>query len=467
MIISQLDAIHARLYPINMHIYFSGIGGAGIGPLAMVAHQAGYTVSGSDKQDSSYIAYLRQHGVNDIHIGQSRQSIVAAHARQPIDWLVYTSALPLENPDAPELAYCAEQNIKTSKRDELLNQILQDKQLELIAIAGTHGKTTTTALVTWLCKELGEAISYLLPAKTSFAEMGEYNPKSHYFIYEADEFDRNFLAYQPPLSLITGVSWDHHEIFPTREEYQAAFRDFISQSDHSFMWQEDADYLGLEASAARTILDSGDPVINKLSLRGTYNRLDAWLAIQAVHRATDQPVAKLIDIVNRFPGLQRRMEEIAPNLFSDYAHTPEKIRGAMSVATEMAAESGQKLIVVYEPLTNRRQHYMLDDYGNCFEGAEQVYWIPSYLAREDPAQRIIPPAELISHLTDPSIAMAMERDAELKHVIREHLNAGDMVVAMAGGGGDSLDDWIREEFAPDSAFQSWYNRRKRDSYQQL
>jgi UDP-N-acetylmuramate--alanine ligase len=429
-----------------MHIYFSGIGGAGIGPLAEIAHKAGYEVSGSDKRDSSYIEYLRRHGITDIHIGQSGEAIASAHAAKPIDWFVYTSALPLENPNAPELIFCREQDIKTSKRDELLNLILREQQLELIAIAGTHGKTTTTALTVWLFKQLREPISYLLPAKVSFGDMGEFDHKSKYFVYEADEFDRNFLAFEPAASLITGVSWDHHEIFPTREDYQSAFREFIDQSRHTFIWGEDADYLGLEDSARLSVLDSGNTAIADIKLLGKYNRLDAWLAIQIVHRVTHKPVADLVDIVNRFPGLSRRMEQIIPNLYSDYAHTPEKIRGAMSVALEMAAEKGQAVVVVYEPLTNRRQHYMLDTYRDCFAGAAKVYWLPSYLAREDPAQPVLTPAELITHLADPSLAEPAERGAKLHHAIQKHLDNGDMVVAMAGGGGDSLDDWVRETF---------------------
>src|SRR5438105_12514008 len=108
-----------------MHVYFSGIGGAGIGPLALVASAAGHEVSGSDKQDSQYIDYLKKHGITDIHIGQSREAIASVHEQKAIDWFVYTSALPLENPDAPELLYCSEQGIKISKRDELLNLVLQ------------------------------------------------------------------------------------------------------------------------------------------------------------------------------------------------------------------------------------------------------------------------------------------------------------------------------------------------------
>ena len=429
-----------------MHIYFSGIGGAGIGPLAMVALQAGYTVSGSDKQDSSYITYLRKHGITNIHVGQSTELIQDVHEEDPIDWFVYSSALPLENPNADELVFCREQNIKMSKRDELLNQILSEKNLKLIAVAGTHGKTTTTALIVWLFTKIQEPLSYLLPAKTSFAELGSYNSKSTYFVYEADEFDRNFLAFEPTLSCITGVSWDHHEIFHTREDYQQAFIEFISQSKHTFIWGEDADYLGLNDSEHISVLQSNDQKIESIHLLGLYNRMDAYLAVQAVHKATRYPVAELIEICNSFPGLSRRMEMIVPNLYSDYAHTPEKIRGAMSVATEMAQESGKDLVVIYEPLTNRRQHYMLDDYKDCFDGASKIYWIPSYLAREDQSQEILSPSKLVTHLTGEIQAEPLERDARLKSVIQKHLDAGAMVVGMAGGGGGSLDDWLREQF---------------------
>jgi UDP-N-acetylmuramate--alanine ligase len=429
-----------------MHIYFSGIGGTAIGPLAIIAKQAGYTVSGSDKQDSQYIEYLRKKGITNIHIGQSRKLITKVHENNPIDWYVYSSAVAIENAAAPELKFVKNQNIKHSKRDELLNQIINDKNLKLVAIAGTHGKTTTTAMAIWLFKELGLSISYSVGAKISFGDMGAYQKDSEYFIYEADEFDRNFLAFEPYFSLITGVTWDHHEIFPTREDYQQAFVEFISQSQKTFVWQEDADYLNLPENSKVELLDSVDEGLRALKIPGQYNRLDAWLVASAVQAITNKPIEKLIEILNRFPGLQRRMEQIYPNLYSDYAHTPEKIRGCMSVALETAEYKNQNLVVVYEPLTNRRQHYMIDDYKDCFNGASKVYWIPSYLAREDPNQRIITPTEMISHLSDPSIAEPMKRNDELKKTIQKHLNEGAIVVGMAGGGGDSLDEWLRQEF---------------------
>jgi len=428
-----------------MHIYFSGIGGAGLSGLALVAQKAGYKVSGSDKQDSRTIEYLKQHGITDIHIGQDREAIAAVHDAEPIDWFVYTAAVSIENPNAPELAFCREQNIKTSKRDEILNQILADKKLKLIAIAGTHGKSTTTALVIWLFTQLKLPIGYNVGAKLAF-EADVFASGAEYFVYECDEFDRNFLAFEPYLSVISGVSWDHHEVFPTREDYQAAFREFIDQSQHTILWEEDRDYLGLGEAGRLSPQKTDNATINNIALKGRYTRMDAWLAVQSVHKVTGAPVEDLLTAVGKFPGLQRRMEQLAPNLYTDYAHTVEKIRGAMSVALEMAAETNQKLVVVYEPLHNRRQHYIMNDYKDCFNGAEQVYWIPSYLAREDPNQRIIPPAELITRLDDPSIAVPAEMGADLKRTIESHLAKGDLVVAMSGGGGGSLDEWLRKEF---------------------
>lgn len=430
-----------------MHIFFSGIGGTAIGPLALIAKQAGYEVSGSDKQDSQYITYLREKGISEISIGQTEETIATLHEKKQIDWYVYSSAVEKENPNNPELQFVDMQGIHKSKRDELINQILQDKRLDMIAIAGTHGKTTTTAMAIWMFKELGIPISYSVGAKISFGDMGSYTENSDYFIYEADEFDRNFLAFNPKVSLITGVTWDHHEIFPTREDYQQAFKEFIDQSNKTYVWQEDQQYLNLPYSPSIHVQNSDNPDINKIALAGRYNRLDAWLVIQTVHEITQRSISELITMMNKFPGLQRRMEQIVPGLYSDYAHTPEKIRGAMSVATEIANEKNQAVVVVYEGLTNRRQHFMANDYKDCFSGAKKVYWIPSYLAREDPNQAILSPQELIKRLQDPSIAEPMERDSKLHRAIQDHLENGDMVVCMAGGGGDSLDEWIRKEFS--------------------
>jgi UDP-N-acetylmuramate--alanine ligase len=443
-----LYALSFKHYAISMHIYFSGIGGVGIGPLAIIAKQAGYEVSGSDLREGEFIKYLRTQGIDDINIGQSREQLIEAHSKKPIDWFVYSSALPKTNPHHPELQYCQEMGIKISKRDELLNKIIEEKQLKLIAIAGTHGKTTTTSMVVWLFKKLGLPVSYSLGAKISFGDMGAYDSKSEYFVYECDEFDRNFLAFHPFISVISGVAYDHHEIFPTEDIYQSAFRDFIAQSDSVVMWQEDHFKLNLRTDSKFTTEDYDNQQIEQILLPGLYNRRDAWLACRAVQKITSDYTEKLIEYISLFPGVARRFERITENLYTDDAHTPEKIIGCMSVAREMAGRTKQKIIIVYEPLTNRRMHYLGPDHHSVFEGANAIYWVPSYLAREDPQQQILSPEELIKHLKSDlrAIAKPMKLDGALKVVIEHHLQAGDMVVAMAGGGAGSLDEWLRKEF---------------------
>lgn len=433
-----------------MHIYFSGIGGVGIGPLALIAKQAGYQVSGSDLQEGQYVKYLREHGITDINIGQSRAQIAQLNERKPIDWLVYSSALPKTNPHHPELLFCEENHIKSSKRDEFLNKILEEKNLKLIAIAGTHGKTTTTAMVIWLFKKMGIPISYSLGAKISFGDMGVYDPASEYFVYECDEFDRNFLAFHPYLSIISGVSYDHHEIFPTLENYQAAFRDFIDQSQRVVIWQDDYNKLQPAGEDSKYLVESYiDSQIEQIQLPGLYNRRDGWLAINAVQTLTGDYLEKLLDYMSIFPGVARRFERITENLYSDDAHTPEKILGCMSVARELASKTRQKVIVVYEPLTNRRMHYLGAAHHSVFDGASAIYWVPSYLAREDPKLKILSPEELITNLSPElqTIAQPMKLDNKLRIIIQNHLQLGDLVVAMAGGGAGSLDEWLRQNFS--------------------
>lgn len=430
-----------------MHIYFSGIGGTGIGPLAQVAHEAGYQVSGSDKQDSQYIHYLRNHGITDIHIGQTYEVIASVHEKNPIDWFVYTSALPIEHPDAPELQFCRDHGIKATKRDELLNEILQAKQLKLLAVAGTHGKTTTTAMLVWLLKQIGVPIGYSVGAKLPFGDMGAYEQGAEYFVYEADEFDRNFLAFQPFTALITGVDWDHPDIYPTRDDYEQAFRDFIGQSKNTVIWRSDVTRLQIAPTEILNVLSDEGSQLGQLHLPGEVNRRDAWQVVHTVHNLTDRPADELIRHMNRFPGLSRRFEQIVPGLYSDYAHTPPKIRGALQLGHEVA---GDNLVVVYEGLHNTRQHFIRDELTYLFDDVKQLYIVPSYLAREDPDLVLLQPVDLRNGLskTAQNHTIPSGLDDSLKQAITHHLDAGDLVLCLTAGGGNSLDEWLRREFQP-------------------
>ncbi len=428
-----------------MHIYFVGIGGTGIGPLALLASQAGYEVSGSNDNESEYTHYLEKKGL-DVRIDQSGKSMSEIHLAKPINWVVSVSAITRLNPNHPELVFAKEHGMKLTERDVFLNEILKIKDLRMIAAAGTHGKTTTTAMMVWAFQKLGIPISYSVGAKMSFADMGHFETGSEYFIYECDEFHRNFLQYYPYISVISGISWDHHEVFPTRDDYKDAFREYIGQSETTILWKEDMNYLGLEQSSSILVIDPEDVPLEETSLAGEYNRRDAWLVIEAVHKVTGRSIEEIQSVMSEFPGTSRRMEELQTGLFTDYAHTPEKITGCMSVASELASQQGKSVVVVYEPLTNRRQHFMRDVYKDCFSGAKKVYWLPSYLAREDPGQEILTPEQLITGLSDPSIAVPSEPSDKLWKDIQSELK-DSIVVCMSGGGGNSLDEWVRHRLS--------------------
>lgn len=429
-----------------MHVYFSGIGGSGIGPLALIAKQAGYEVSGSDVDNSSNIKYLKNQGISDVHVGQSAEKIAEVHARDPIDWFVYSSALSKSNPNPPELGYVRQNGIRATKRDEFLNEILADKKLKLIAIAGTHGKTTTTAMVVWLFKQLGVPVSYSVGAKISFGEMGEYAPGSEYFVYEADEYDHNFLAFHPYMSLITGIDWDHPDIYPSRKDYYDAFKSFISQSEHAALWQSDVERLKHVPTDHQMVLKEDDPEISSLlKMPGQVNRQNAWMAANGLWPILNKPADELAGKLNEFPGLSRRWEQIAPGIYSDYAHTPAKIRGALQLAHEVTSD---KIVVIYEGLHNLRQHFIKDELKNLFNDVNRLYIVPSYLAREDPNLPILSPGDIKNLLSEKTQVKtyAAELDTKLKADIKQLVSAGDTVLCLSAGGTGSLDEWLRQEF---------------------
>lgn len=429
---------------MSMHIFFSGIGGTAIGPLALIAKQAGFRVSGSDRQSSEYTEYLKKQGVDNFHIGQSTEKISAVHDKHPIDWLVYSSAIAMEQDKPAELSFCQEHGIKTSKRDEFIAHFIEASQLNMIAIAGTHGKTTTTAMTIWLMQQLGVPVSYSVGAKLSFGAMGSYDPSSKFFVYEADEYDHNFLTFHPHTIIITGIDWDHPDIYPTRASYYDAFMQFIEQGQRSFLWQDDAKKLSVKDASAITVNHKSD-YVNASQLIGRVNRENASLVGCAIQSIVDSATTdELITLLNNFPGVSRRFEQIIANIYSDYAHTPEKIRGALQIAQEAA--QGKDVVVIYEGLHNTRQHFIKDELPNLFQNASKVYVVPSYRAREDESLEDLTPEKLAAIIDGSTNPEPAALNNQLKQAVLSHAQAGDLVLCLSAGGGGSLDEWLRQQF---------------------
>jgi UDP-N-acetylmuramate--alanine ligase len=247
------------------------------------------------------------------------------------------------------------------------------------------------------------------------------------------------------MSLVTGVDWDHPDIYPTREDYYAAFTEFLEQSSSSILWQADAERLNIEQTDARNVLDETDPHIATSALQGLVNRQNAWLVANALQEITNKSAEVLLEQLNAFPGVSRRFEQIVPGLYTDYAHTPPKIKGALQLAKEVA---GENLVVVYEGLHNTRQHFIKDELKHLFDGVKRLYIVPSYLAREDQNLKLLTPDDLKLLLSAEAQTVAESADLGLalrEHIVR-HLEDGDTVLCLSAGGGHSLDEWLRREF---------------------
>lgn len=416
-----------------MNIYFSGIGGVGIGPLAEIAADAGYRVQGSDANDGLQFRRLKARGL-PVTIGQDGQFLQESHDEQPIDWFVHTAALPA---DHPELVLAKQLGIKTAKRDELLAHIIAEKNLKLIAVAGTHGKTTTSGMLVWALQQLGVPVSYSVGSTLSFGPSGKFDPTSDYFVYECDEFDRNFLHFSPHLSLITSFDYDHPDCYPTEADYQAAFRQFVGQSAHTIMWQADAAQLQPEDSSMWLL--NPDEII-ATDLPGEHNRRNATLVIKAAEYLQLGSHEQTAAALNHFPGTDRRFEQLAANLYSDYGHHPAEIAATLQLARELS----NHVVLVYQPHQNVRQHEIKDDYTDCFALAEHIYWLPTYLSREDPNLPILTPAELTANISNNDAVHFADLNDELWTEISRQRDAGKLVLCMGAG---TIDSWLRQKLA--------------------
>ena len=422
-----------------MNIYFSGIGGVGIGPMALIARDCGYRVSGSDIKESRYTQIISDKGI-DVSIGQDGKAIADLHNNEPIDWFVYSAALPKDN---PELTFAKNNGIRCSLRSDLLNHILEDKDLKLIAVSGTHGKTTTTGMLVWALDRLGIPASYAIGTNISFGPSGKYRAGSKFFFYEADEYKRQFLELNPELSIVTNIEHDHPDTYPTANDYYKVFEEFILKTKSSVVgWQEDISLTGL---SNEKITEFNKSIVDKsgLTLPGLHNRQNAFLALESIKQLFGDEIAPdAIEALNSFPGTERRFEKLVDGVYTDYGHHPTEIRATCQMALEMS----DSVTIVYQPHQNMRQHEIVRSggYGDALEGAEKVYWLPTYLSREDKSLETLTPEQLANTTTVPEIIESADMNQALLKNISDAKNSGSTVVLITAG---DADQWLRQSLS--------------------
>ncbi len=452
-----------------MHIYFSGIGGTGLSPLANLCLDLGYNVSGSDTQHSKNIIELVERNAK-INLEQSLEEIISLHSSNPIDWIVVTSALPENH---PHLIFAQDNNIKITKRGKLINFILLDKNLELIAVSGTHGKTTVTGMLIWCFKKLNIPVSYLIGTNINYGKSGEFQISSKYFVYECDEFDRNFLNFEPEIAVLPYFDYDHPDTYPTQLDYSQAFAKFADQTKFKVLgYQEDFENANIiiDSKIQAYTRNPAELSQKNIKLAGQSTRENAFLVVELLKIIIKKEniaisEAKILEAINSFPGTERRFQTIIPNLISDYGHHPTEIQATLQIAketlilknednnneTKNTNQNSAKIVLVYQPHQNIRQHDpdIQQGYQKCFEQADIVYWLPTYLSREYSDLEILSPLDIIkksginNYINNNLKFIVSELDNDLKTKIQKHLDARDLVIAMGAG---DIDNWINQEF---------------------
>ncbi len=326
--------------------------------LALVCAELGATVTGSDRNESSYMERLRAAGLDPV-LGHD-----AANLPEGAE-VVVSTAIGAEN---PELALARERGIEPLHRGALLAELCAEKRL--IAIAGTHGKTTTTAMLVWALRALGAD-----PAFFVGGEVPGLGPEGavanagwgtgEWVVAEADESDASFLRLAPEIAVVTNVEMDHHSRWGSVAELRAAFEQFAAQ-----------------ASAVVRPEDSELEI--RLVTPGHHNLLNARAAVAAAAAAGFDPAAAAAALVD-FPGVHRRLELKGTRgdvrIYDDYAHHPTEVRAALTALRE--ARPGH-LLAVFQPHLYSRTKAFAEGFGAALALADEAVVLDVYAAREEP-----------------------------------------------------------------------------------
>lgn len=393
------------------YIHLVGIGGTGLSAIARVLLQKGYRVSGSDRALNALTEALARDGAT-IYAGHD-----AANLAPDVDAVIVTSAVKDEN---PEIAATQARGIPVYKRADIMASLMQGKQV--IAVAGSHGKTTTTAMIVHILVETGKHPSYIVGGtlKTTGTNAA-WDEQGDVFVVEADEYDYMFLGLRPDVAVVTNVEWDHPDFFKTPEEFHHAFEQFVDLLPDDGVLIACGDDPGALSLAIRRSPNSERtyaygfhytekivfwfgmlPVrsrdhkwnaaqLGKTKLRiaipGKHNLLNAAAAVYATSGLyIDMGKKRAAKALESFTGTARRFElkgevdSIA--VIDDYAHNPTKIRATIEAARGRYPD--RQLWAVWQPHTYSRTQTFMDQYLHAFDGAHHVLVTDIYAAREQP-----------------------------------------------------------------------------------
>jgi UDP-N-acetylmuramate--alanine ligase len=342
----------------SRRLHFIGIGGAGMSGLALVCAELGASVTGSDRADSSYMERLRAAGIEPV-VGHDSANLPDGAE------VVVSTAIGEDN---PELALSHERGIEPLHRGALLAQLCAEKRL--IAVSGTHGKTTTTAMAVWALRALGADPAFFVGGEVPGLgpEGGVANAgwgAGEWVVAEADESDASFLELRPEIAVVTNVEMDHHSRWGSLAELRAAFEEFSAKAK--------------KVAGPQTV-----DIEPRLAVPGQHNMLNARAALAAVELAGFDLNAAA-EALASFPGVHRRLElkgtRDGARVYDDYAHHPTEVRAALSALRE---QEPRRLLAVFQPHLYSRTKVFSEQFGAALALADEVAVLDVYAAREHP-----------------------------------------------------------------------------------
>jgi UDP-N-acetylmuramate--alanine ligase len=453
------------------HIHLIGIGGTGLSAIARLLLEMGNAVSGSDRAESTFTRELRCAGAT-IHIGHNQTNISGA------DIVVRSSAIPDDN---PEVVAARAVGIPVLKRADFLGTLMEGKNG--ITIAGTHGKTTTSAMIAWMLAALSRDPTFIVGGVLTNLGTNAHYGKGRDFVIEADEYDRMFLGLKPSIEVVTNIELDHPDCYPTLADLQAAFREFaqLLPSDgtlvacaedpgaYTLLSQTERNgktvlSYGLEPSTSDgrpidTHITSlsvnkrgaytfdanvlGKPVKVELQVPGKHNILNALATLSVAH-LLDLPLPDAASALDQFRGSGRRFEVRGEvngiTVIDDYAHHPTQIRATLAAARCRYPHSS--LWAVWQPHTYSRTKMLLQDFATSFDGADELIVTEIYPAREP--KQAFSSKEVVDAMPRP--AHFIPDLAEARSYLIAHLHPGDVLLVLSAGDADQVSTEVLAHF---------------------
>ncbi len=456
----------------KMHIHLIGIGGSGLSAIARLLLERGHTVTGSDRALSPLAQDLVAAGAG-VFLGHKAENVRGANL------VIRSSAVPDDN---VEVLAAQAAGIPMMKRANFLGQLMANHQS--IAIAGTHGKTTITAMIAWLLVQLGEDPSYIIGGTARNLGRNAHAGKGQAFVIEADEYDRMFLGLQPDLAIVSYLEHDHPDCYPTPLDYRQAFVDFIQglRPGGTLLVSHD----NLEARQLARVIPSGCQSLTygtnpeadytaanlvhnqqggydfeaffcqecdqpqrlalvSLQVPGEHNVRNALAALAAVHQLLPQEhrpqgMSIAAQALSEYIGAGRRFDVRGVvdgvTVIDDYAHHPTEVQATLAAAR--ARYPQQRIWAVWQPHTYSRTRALLPQFIRSFDNAERVLVTEIYAAREQAEQfDHFSAAQVVQQINHPGVQFVPTLE-DATSVLLASLQPGDVLLILSAGDADQV-----------------------------